>query len=411
MNTRTRKRRRLNKKNNLFAWLSAIFFIAIISIGAFGIGSLLQNSYQKSESIVEKSNQKSEPIRIALTGDFLWEQGLYDWMDNYQFGTYFDKVKPYLKSDLTIANQEVPIGGEELGVSGIEFTFNAPKQIAQQLPSIGVNFVSLANNHTLDMGLKGLNNTLDYLDEAGVAYAGAYRNQEDANKIAVVDVKGVKIAILSYTYDTNVPRIGGGHVNYFLSENLTFDVAYQDKLKSDIAKAKAQADMVFVAMHWGLEFTYELTPTQKRVAEFLNEQEVDLVIGNHSHNVQSVERKTNKNGYETLIFYSLGNTVSSDVQVNRATPDFQVLYHVGALVNMEIVKKETGYKFENVQIIPIVNHFEEGDKNYQLIPLKDYSQEMAAKHNEALFNSDFNYEWIKNQMREVFGSSGFQLVE
>lgn len=410
---KTRQKIRLKQQRSLFVWLNAVFFIAIISISVVSIMMWLRGSDntvdENSAKVVQV--EKNEPIRVALTGDFLWEQGLYDWMDNYQFGTYFDKVKPYLNSDLTIANHEVPIGGEELGVSGIEFTFNAPKQIAQQLPSIGVNFVSLANNHTLDMGLKGLNNTLNYLDEAGVAYTGAYRNQEDAQKIAVVDVKGVKIAILSYTYDTNVPRIGGGHVNYFLSENLTFDVAYQDKLKSDIAKAKEQADMVCVAMHWGLEFTYELTPTQKRVAEFLNEQEVDLVIGNHSHNVQSVERKTNKNGYETLIFYSLGNTVSSDVQVNRATPEFQVLYHIGALVNMEIVKKETGYKFENVQIIPIVNHFEQGDKNYQLIPLKDYSQEMAAKHNEALFNSDFNYEWIKNQMREVFGSSGFQLVE
>lgn len=58
-----------------------------------------------------------------------------------------------------------------------------------------------------------------------------------------------------------------------------------------------------------------------------------------------------------------------------------------------------------------MNHFEEGDKNYQLIPLKDYSQEMATKHNEALFNSNFNIDWIKNQMREVFGPSGFQLVE
>ncbi|QTU82789.1 CapA family protein [Carnobacteriaceae bacterium zg-C25] len=358
-----------------------------------------------------ETTQPNERVRVALTGDFLWEQGLYDWMDHYQFGTYFDKVKPYLQSDLTIANHEVPIGGEELGISGTEFTFNAPKQIAQQLPSIGINFATLANNHTLDMGLKGLNNTLQFLDEAGIAHTGAYRNADDADKIKVVDVKGIKIAILAYTYDTNVPRIEGNHVSYFLSENLTFDAAHREKLKADIKKAKAQSDLVFVAMHWGTEFTYELTETQKEVATFLNEQEVDLVIGNHPHTVQKAEQKTNANGYHTLVFYSLGNTVSSDVQVSRATPDFQVLYHIGALVNLDIVKKDSRYQFENVKIIPIVNHFEKGDTNYQLVPLKDYNQEMAAKHTQAIYNADFNYEWIKNQMKTVFSSSGLQLLD
>lgn len=410
-----RKQRYQVKRRKFIAWNMALIFVVLLSVFVFGILSLLKNT--ETPTVVSKTVTpteqvvKQEPIRIALTGDFLWEQGLYDWMDNYQFGNYFDLVKPYLTSDLTIANHEVPIGGEELGVSGIEFTFNAPKQIAQQLSGIGVNFVTLANNHTLDMGLKGLYNTLDFLDEAKIPYTGAYRNKEEASKIAVVDVKGVKIAILAYTYDTNVPRLEGDYVSYFLSENQMFDEKYKEKMKSDIKRAKEEADMVFVAMHWGREFTYQLSETQELAAAFLNEQEVDLVIGNHSHNVQKVERKTNQNGYETLIFYSLGNTVSSDVQVNRATPDFQNLYHIGALVNLEIVKKEAKYGFDNVQIIPIVNHFEEGDTNYQLVPLKDYSQEMAAKHHQALFNSDFNYQWLKEQMRKVFGSSGLQLVQ
>ncbi|MBS4762439.1 CapA family protein [Carnobacteriaceae bacterium zg-ZUI252] len=387
----------------------AVVLLIIYLVCIFGLMQTTPPATTPNTTV--ETTQPNERVRVALTGDFLWEQGLYDWMDHYQFGTYFDKVKPYLQSDLTIANHEVPIGGEELGISGTEFTFNAPKQIAQQLPSIGINFATLANNHTLDMGLKGLNNTLQFLDEAGIAHTGAYRNSDDADKIKVVDVKGVKIAILAYTYDTNVPRIEGNHVSYFLSENLTFDATHREKLKADIKKAKAQSDLVFVAMHWGTEFTYELTETQKEVATFLNEQEVDLVIGNHPHTVQKAEQKTNANGYPTLVFYSLGNTVSSDVQVSRATPDFQVLYHIGALVNLDIVKKDSRYQFENVKIIPIVNHFEKGDTNYQLVPLKDYNQEMAAKHTQAIYNADFNYEWIKNQMKTVFSSSGLQLLD
>lgn len=360
------------------------------------------------KTLITRHEQKKEDetIKIALTGDFLWEQNFYDTHKGYKFGSYFDQVKPYLDSDLTIANQEVPIGGKELGVSGTAFTYNAPEEIAQQFPGIGIDYVTLANNHMLDMGVSGIENTLDFLDEAGLKHTGAYRNKEESEKISVVNVKGVKIAILSYTYDTNVGR-NSNHVNYFLSSSGTFDKEYQEKLKKDIQKAKKKADMVFVSMHWGKEFTYELTDTQKEVAKFLNEQSVDLVIGNHPHNIQPATTLTNKEGKETIVFYSLGNTTSASAAVKRASTDFQNMYEIGALVNLNIVKTDQGYVFENVKVIPIVNHFEYDHKNFKIIPFKEYTSKQAKKHFRAQFEDNFNKKWLEKEIRTIFDDSGF----
>ena len=95
----------------------------------------------------------------------------------YSFKNYFDKVTPYLDSDLVIGNQEVVLGGRELGITGSDYTFNAPEEIAKQLPEIGFNVLTFANNHSYDRGMQGIVNTRRNLEDAGIRTTGAYENK------------------------------------------------------------------------------------------------------------------------------------------------------------------------------------------------------------------------------------------
>ena len=397
-----KKKRKLKLDRLLLVMVSFCLVIGLFIGLIFGVVHLLFKDNNQDVTSLQK-------VSVTLTGDLLYEQGLYDWMDNYSFGTYLDKVLLYLDSDLTIANQEVPIGGEELGISGVAYTFNAPYTIANQYPTIGIDYVTNATNHTMDMGVQGIINTNSILDQNDVGHTGAYTSQEDRDTISVVTVNGIKIAILAYTYGTNQVNQNNYDVNYFLNGYGEFDQEHQDLLENDVQKAKQEADLVFVAMHWGNEFTYEINDTQSTVAHFLNELGVDLIIGNHPHTIQKAETLTNSNGKETIVFYSLGNFISSAALVDRASEDFQNMYEIGAVVNLNVVKNEDDISLEDITIIPIVNHFEDNYTNFQMIPFSEYSDELASKHYQREFNENFNVEWLSNQIHSVFDESGFSI--
>lgn len=354
-----------------------------------------------------KKEPEIQTLSICATGDLLYEQGLYDWMDNYQFGSYLDNVLPYLDSDLTIANQEVPIGGEELGISGVAYQFNAPYEIANQYKDIGIDYVTFATNHSVDQGVQGIENTLAILDENGIGHTGAYTSQANRDTISIVEKDGIRIAILAYTYATNLYSQNTYDVNYFLNEYGQFDQNCQNLIKNDVKSAKEQADLVFVAMHWGDEFTFEVNDTQKEVAAFLNDLGVDVIIGNHPHTIQPAETLVNDQGKETIVFYSLGNFVSSAAQVSRASEDFENMYEIGAIATWDIVKEEENISIQNVEIIPIVNHFESNYTNFRLMPFSNYSEELASQHYQSEYSSYFTVDWLSSQIHYVLDPSGF----
>lgn len=360
-----------------------------------------------SKELEPEPTKKTEAhLTMSITGDLLFEQGLYDSWNDYEFGSYFDQVKPYLKGDIVIGNQEVPIGGEALGVSGVAFTFNAPEKIATQLPSVGFDVMTLSNNHSYDMGYQGVVNTLQNLQNAGIQTVGLYATQAAQDTITVLDKHGIKVAFLAYTYDTNYafeydhPEI----TKTFLNEQHEFDEAHQAMIEKDVKKAKQMADVIVVSMHWGNEFTYELSPTQLAAAQFLNEQGVDLVIGNHSHCLQTMDTLVNEEGKETIVFYSLGNFVSAAANVDRASETFTNMYEIGGIVNLRITKNLTTQQssIDRVVLTPIVNHFEGGYTNFALMPWNQYHEDLAAQHGQRVYSESFHCDWINEQIQSLF---------
>lgn len=216
------------------------------------------------------------------------------------FGPLLAGVRPVIsKADLAICHMETPVGRPKGPFQGYP-EFLVPPQILTALKDVGYDTCSTASNHTYDHGLKAVRRTLDTMDRVGLGHAGSARTRDEAQKINIRDVKGVKVAHLSFSWES------------FLNptpekESWAFNRISTDGIKEAEARARQQgAEVVILSVHWGLEHYNEPSVPQLQLAERLTEETgVDLVIGHHAHVVQPIQKL---NG--TWVAYSLGNQVA-----------------------------------------------------------------------------------------------------
>ncbi len=175
--------------------------------------------------------------------------------------------------------------------------FRSPSDIASTLKEVGITHIALANNHTVDRGLKGVEYTIDALRSAELEYFGVGLGDTISKLYTFIDHPPFKVALLNATYGTN-----GMPVHSAIEMNSSLDTSL---LFSTIESVKAQGATHTIAyLHWGNE--YQLAPSreQKQLAMELKERGVDIVIGSHPHVAQPID-------FENSIVYSLGNFVSN----------------------------------------------------------------------------------------------------
>ena len=295
----------------------------------------------------------------------------------YFDGMYDDAVRELISgADIAFVNQEGPIAG--LAPSGYP-NFNAPKEAGDALVDLGFDVVNIANNHMLDMeyGTTGYKNSIDYWKSKDVLMVGGYEDQADYDTIRYIEREGVKIAVLSYTYGTN-----GNTVN--ASSTAVVPLIDDARITAQVTEAKKSADLVFVSMHWGDENVQQVSAEQRRLAKVIADAGADAVIGHHTHTVQPIEWTLGKDGNKTLVIYSLGNFISSQLYAKNL---------VGQIVTFDIVKEKNGSKpyIENVKTNPTVTHyladtavFDSLDLakryNVHVYMMKDYTAGQCALH-------------------------------
>lgn len=256
--------------------------------------------------------------------------------DGYDFTGLFDEARPYYESaDYAAACIETTFNGPPY--SGFP-QFCAPDQLAGDLKSVGLDLLSTASNHSLDTWFSGLTRTLDVLDGAGLDHVGTYRTQEERNTVKVIDVGGIRLAVLAYTYGTNgLPKDEHPYcVNVFTTDYMTnCGVIDYELLKSDLARARqTDADAIAVFMHWGQEYATSPSAQQRELADFLFENGATLVLGGHVHVPQPMELRELPDGRTGFLCYCLGNLISN--QHDRYT-------NLTAAVSLELTKDgETG---------------------------------------------------------------------
>jgi len=291
---------------------------------------------------------KETKVSMITAGDVLIHGTVYkDALvsgDTYDFTKMFTSIKEMVKDyDLKFYNQETIIGGKELGLSTYP-RFNSPEEIVDAMLDMGFNMVSLANNHTLDKGTKGVLNSIDYWSEKDALTSGSYKSIEDRNSINIKEKNGIKYTLLSYTTTTNglVPKY-----DYLVN------VYDEEKVKEDIERIKPYTDVIMVSMHWGEEYNSNPSSRQKQIAKYLSSLGVNVIIGTHPHVIQPIEFID-----DTLVIYSLGNFISAQIGIDRL---------VGMMVSYDIVKDKDIIRIENVKADLIYTYYK-NFKNYYVYP-------------------------------------------
>lgn len=298
------------------------FFLVLFLVGALGIFIWdYTNAFQEKEEEVPEEVVEKQPqtyvARLFAVGDALIHSSVFEaaYIGNgaYDFKPMLELIKPISsKYDLVYYNQETILGGPELGFSNYP-RFNSPYEVGDAFIDAGFNLVSLATNHTMDKGETGVINSVHYWQSKKnkVVYSGQWLSFEDRDKetAQVYEKNGIKYAFLSYTTWTN------GLETPYGKEYLN-NVYSDEKAAADIAKVKDKADVIIVAMHWGNEYWLGTSSDQERIAHYLSDLGVQLIIGAHPHVVEPVEYI---NDGKTFVIYSLGNFISDQNTLERFT--------------------------------------------------------------------------------------------
>jgi poly-gamma-glutamate capsule biosynthesis protein CapA/YwtB (metallophosphatase superfamily) len=245
-------------------------------------------------------------------------------------------------ADLFIINLESPftIGGNYNIPTG-SFSFNADPRSMEALLISGVNVVSLANNHTINQGKKGIEDTIKLLTENKIAFTGAGLNEAQARQPAIVEKNNLTFGFLGYAYPND----------YSVATEKRNGIANMDieKMIADVTKLKVEVDVVIVMMHAGHEYVNRPNQQQITFAKSAIDAGADIIVGHHPHWVQNIEIYNNK-----PILYSLGNLVF-DQMWSKETQE-------GAMAEIVFIDQE----INSIKILPTI--------------IKDYGQvELADK--------------------------------
>ncbi len=305
-------------------------------------------------------------MRIAFTGDILFQNPINDLCktsEGYDYKECLESVEKYFKAcDYVVANPETPFATERLGFTSERYSFNTPSEALRDLKKVGVNLVTLANNHAMDRAYEGLLETVKEVKKSGLEFIGV--SDGDRNSIKIKDFGFIKIAFVNATYGTNA----FSHHNYLpkdkhlsaisliqpeeelegathlleSNEKIEKEVfalygdkkegnvcakPYLDALSKDIKYAKNNADYVVMLLHSGGQYNEEADAYTKLVCKKIKTMGADIIIANHPHIILSSE--IDGDGFFTA--YCLGNLMSAfkhNEERSKINWEYSILFYL-----------------------------------------------------------------------------------
>ena len=384
------KHKKKLKKSIIKFLLSMFLTTLIIYLGYVGYNQIFKSNENKTNIKDEKSsNKKTEPkdeiykLKLLATGDGLihsviyqnyYKNGTYDFTDSVKYVK--DIVKDY---DIAYYNQETPTGDESIAYSGYPM-FYTPSAYVDAMRSVGFNTVSLASNHSLDKGEKGILNTIKYFKTTDMLYSGMNDSEEMRNNYIIKEKNNITYTMLSYTTKTNGLSTPTGK-SYLLN------IYDKEQVKKDIEAVRDKVDVLIVAMHWGIEYIDMPNDEEKEIAEYLSSLGVDIIIGNHPHILQPITKINN-----TIVMYSLGNFISN--QYGGTNGDWNKL--IGFMATLDITKtvtkdKEVKMTFDNLGGELIFTKYKgnplvaDGHSGHTVIPFSMMTDDSYLKDYERLY--------------------------
>jgi len=278
--------------------------------------------------------KESTGFKMLFVGDVMLARTIGDSIvaGNDPFINLKDKFKEY---NLIVANLETVVSENQYAFQNPNklFTFNSPVSALDTLTNNRIEIVSLANNHTMDYGAAALVNTMENLKARGILFAGAGNNTQEAYAPKYIYYNKTRIALLAFNdienWVADVSDTSAGS-------------AYFDKelIKNSLIEASANADIIIVFPHWGVEYSLTNSERQAEYGRFFVDNGADIVIGSHPHVLQNSEEY---NGVQ--IYYSLGNFVFDDMcTIPNACDAGMVELNVSEnkIINSNLIKVKLG---------------------------------------------------------------------
>ena len=336
------------------------------------------------QGVVCQSNDTSR-LRILFTGDLMGHDGQIKsaWDEKtktYSYDTCFSMIRDIVSSaDIAVLNLEVTLAGEPY--KGYP-QFSSPDELALAAKNAGFDVFIQANNHALDRGKKGIERTIDVLDENSIIRTGTFKDslQFELEYPLIIEKNNIRLAILNYTYGTNGLVVTPPNVVNYIDTVL---------ILKDIDKAKlAEPDFIFATLHWGLEYQRTENKQQKDLADFLIKNGVDGIIGSHPHVIQPIRKYYNNLPDSTsynLVVYSLGNFISNQGERYRDG---------GIMVEVEL-QKTVETRVTDIKTHPIFVYKppkSNGGEIFVLLPANDLQKMVSCfkmQENDQLYFNTF----------------------
>ncbi len=259
-------------------------------------------------SFVTLYSQQRDTLKLIFIGDIMqhgpqitsaWNGEYYDYSDNFQY-----LLPLFNYADFVIGNLETTFNGPPY--TGYP-AFCAPDDFAKALKEASIDILVTANNHSFDKGISGVVRTIDVLDSLYINHTGTFKNFADfqKNNPLLIQKGNIRIALLNYTYGTNVgiPR-----------SEVIINVIDTNEIRDDISLAKSyNPDGIIIFFHWGEEYKRLPNNYQKEIANFCIKNGANYLIGSHPHVIQPMIKNVldSANNVESVVYYSLGNFISN----------------------------------------------------------------------------------------------------
>lgn len=360
------------------------------------------NTLSESE---EEAAEAGTEYKIVMVGDVLLhtpvEESCRRTDGSYDYDSLFAHTNDEISAaDLALVNQEVIIGGSELGISGYP-CFNADFSLCDSLVSTGFDVICHATNHAMDKGRTGLISCAQHWRKQypQITVLGIHDTADTSTSCGadpvIIELPELRIAVLNYTYGTN---------GILLPEDMPYavDLLNEEQVAADLRRAEELADFTIVCPHWGTE--YRLTPdaSQEKWVQVFLENGADLVLGTHPHVIEPVEWVTDpENGHEMLVYYSLGNFVNWTSGTGEGVANRMV----GGMAEVTITMNDAGEaEITDYGVRPLISHVTDGSGGVTTYFLEDYTQELEAENEITLQDPDFSLEYCINLCDSVWGN-------
>lgn len=375
-------------------------------------GEAVQKVKESPEAVPEETTAVSEEpspdttseYKIIMVGDVLLhtpvEESCRQADGSYDYDALFSHTKEEIaEADLALVNQEVIIGGADLGISGYP-CFNADFSLCDSLVETGFDVICHATNHAMDKGRAGLVNCAEYWknEYPQITVLGIHDTAETSTSCGadpvILELPEMRVAVLNYTYGTN---------GIALPEDMPYavDLLDEEQVAADIQRAEELADFTIVCPHWGTE--YRLTPdaSQEKWTKIFAENGADLVLGTHPHVIEPIEWVTDEESdHEMLVYYSLGNFVNWTSGTGEGVANRMV----GGMAEVTLTVNDEGeVEIADYGVRPLVSHVTSGPGGVTTYFLEEYSEELAGENEIVSQDPDFSYEYCINLCDSVWG--------